>query len=899
MSKSQSKKLFLIDGSALAYRAYFAFIRNPLINSKGEDTSAVYGFVVSLLSIVDKEKPDYLAVVFDTKEPTFRNKMYAEYKATRQKMPDEMAEQLPRIHEVVEALNVPILLKPGFEADDIMGTLAKKAEAEGIVTYLVTGDKDFMQLVSDKVFVYNSKGSGADPEILDVEGVEKKIGLPPDKVVDYLGLMGDSSDNVPGVPGVGPKTALQLLQDYGSFEEVLAHADQVKKKNVRESLLVNGDLGRLSKELVTLHTDVPMELELDHLIVQEPNLDRIVPLFQELEFVRLVERFSKHEEVVETEYHTVVTKGELDELIQNMRDAGQFSMDLETTEIDPISADIVGLSFSWKEGEAFYVPVKLPELDSVEPLSKKLVLSKLKPLLEDEKFKKTGQNIKYDMLVLAQHGVNVRGIEFDTMVAAYLLNPSARRFGIDSLSLEYLNFKKIPTSDLIGKGKKQISMAEVALEKISNYACEDADICWRLRQKLEPKLDETDMRKLLDEVEIPLISVLMKMEQNGVALDDLHLAGMSKDLDNDLKIFEKRIYKLAGKKFNINSTKQLATVLFEDLGLPRGRRTKTGYSTDVSVLEELAKNHELPKNLLDYRQLMKLKSTYVDALPKLINPKTGRVHTSFNQTVAATGRLSSSDPNLQNIPIRTEVGRRIRKAFIPAAVDHVILDADYSQIELRIIAHISQDEALIESFRQDEDVHQRTAAMVFDLPLDEVTEDHRRKAKVVNFGIMYGMGAYGLSQRLDISVGEAEEFIQGYFASYPKVHDYMLHTIQEAQQKGYVTTLLNRRRYLPEINSANRQAQQFAERTAINTPIQGTAADLIKVAMVRIARRMEREHLRSMMILQVHDELVFEVPNDEIDVMTKLVREEMEGAIELCVPVKVDVGIGEDWLTAH
>ena len=898
MSKSQQKKLFLIDGSALAYRTYFAFIRNPLINSKGENTSAVYGFVVSLLSILEKEKPDYLAVVFDTKEPTFRHKMYAEYKATRQKMPDEMAEQLPRIHQAVEALNVPILLKPGFEADDIMGALAKKAESKGIVTYLVTGDKDFMQLVSEQVFIYNPKSAGAEPEILDVEGVEKKLGLPPSKVIDYLGLMGDSSDNVPGVPGIGPKTALQLLQDYGSLENVLANAKQVKKKNVRESLLVNADKAYLSKELVTLHTDVPMELDIDRLAVGEPDLDRVVPLFQELEFSRLVDRFSKREKF-ETDYQTVLTENELDVLVESMQAAGRFSMDLETTEIDPISADIVGLSFSWQEGQAYYVPLQLPKSSPVSPLSKELVFSKLKPLLKDEKLKKTGQNIKYDILVLAQHGVNVRGIEFDTMVAAYLLNPSARRLNIDTLSLEYLNFKKIPTSELIGKGKKQISMAEVALEKICDYACEDADIAWRLRQKLAPKLEETDMRKLLDEVEIPLISVLMKMEQNGVALDDLHLAAMSKDLHNDLKSLEQRIYKLAGKKFNINSTKQLATVLFEDLGLPKGRRTKTGYSTDVSVLEELAKKHELPKILLDYRQLTKLKSTYVDALPKLINPKTGRVHTSFNQTITATGRLSSSDPNLQNIPIRTKVGRRIRKAFIPGAADHVILDADYSQIELRIMAHLSQDEALIESFRNDEDVHRRTAAMVFDLPLEEVTEDHRRTAKVVNFGIMYGMGAYGLSQRLDISVNEAEEFIHGYFASYPKVHDYMLHSIQEAREKGYVTTMLNRRRYLPEIASENRQVQQFAERTAINTPIQGTAADLIKVAMVRIAKRMAEERLRSKMILQVHDELVFEVPNDEIDVMTKLVRQEMEGAIELRVPVKVDVSVGEDWLAAH
>jgi len=899
MSKLNPKKLFLIDGSALAYRAYFAFIRNPLINSKGENTSAVYGFVVSLLNIIDKEKPDYLAVVFDTKEPTFRHEMFPEYKATRQKMPDDMVEQLPRIHEAVEALNVPILLKPGFEADDIMGTLAKKAEAAGMVTYLVTGDKDFMQLVSDQVMIYNPKSGSAEPEILDVAGVEKKLGLPPDKVIDYLSLMGDSSDNVPGVPGIGPKTALRLLQNYGSLDEVLANAAQVSKKNARESLLMNSDKAHLSKKLVTLHTDVPIELELDHLIAQAPDINRVVPLFQELEFSSLVDRFTERDEAGDAEYRTVLSETELARLIENMQAAGSFAMDLETTEIDPISADIVGLSFSWQKGKAYYVPLQLLKSATVSPLSKELVLSKLKPLFEDEKFKKTGQNIKYDMLVLAQHGVEVRGIEFDTMVAAYLLNPSARRLNIDILSLEYLNYKKIPTSELIGKGKKQISMADVALEKICDYACEDADIAWQLRQKLAPKLDEADMKSLLDEVEIPLISVLMKMEQNGVALDDLHLAAMSKDLHNDLKSLEQRIYKLAGKKFNINSTKQLATVLFEDLDLPKGHRTKTGYSTDVSVLEELAKKHELPKILLDYRQLTKLKSTYVDALPKLINPKTGRVHTSFNQTVAATGRLSSSEPNLQNIPIRTEVGRRIRKAFIPGARDHLLLDADYSQIELRIMAHLSQDEALIESFRRNEDVHRRTAALVFNLPVEEVTADHRRKAKEVNFGIMYGMGAYGLSQRLDISVDEAEEFIHGYFASYPKVNDFMQRSIQEARENGYVTTMLNRRRYLPEITSDNRQVRQFAERTAINTPIQGTAADLIKVAMVRIAKRMAEERLRSMMILQVHDELVFEVPKDEVNVMTQLVRQEMESAIELKVPMKVDVGVGEDWLAAH
>ncbi|NOY57628.1 MAG: DNA polymerase I [Calditrichaeota bacterium] len=900
MAKNQ-KRVFLIDGMALAYRAFFAFFKKPLTNSKGENVSAVYGFTTVMLNILDNEKPDYFAVVFDTPEPTFRHKLFKEYKAQRAEMPEEMIDSLPRIRQMLKILNIPVLEKPGFEADDVMGTLAKRAEAEGLQTVLVTGDKDLMQLVSPQTLFFNPQKKGGKTEWLDEKSVREKIGIPPEKIVDYLALMGDSSDNIPGVPNIGPVTAAKLLNEYGSLESVLQNADKIANKRIRKSLQENVELAHLSKELATIHCDIPLDLEPSELVIGEADTDAAVAFFQEMEFRGLRDRFARGQSLIKAEYHLVNSADKFCELVENLNKLDRFVFDSETTSVDPMRARLVGLSFSWQDGVAYYVPVKGPvDLTSeTEVLDLHLVLEQLRPVFENERIKKCAHNAKYDMLVLKQHGVPVRGLELDTMVASYLINPSLRQHNLDSLSLSYLNFKKIPTSTLIGKGKNEITMDQVPVEKVSQYACEDADITWRLRNALEPKLREGNLEKLLQEVEIPLIDVLLQMEQNGVKLDEMFLAKMSRELEGELFRLEGEIYNLAGQKFNINSPKQLSVILFENLKLPVVRKTKTGYSTDVTVLEELAKQHDLPQKILDYRQLAKLKSTYVDALPRLVNPKTGRLHTSYNQTVTATGRLSSSDPNLQNIPIRTEIGRRIRRAFIPTNEDYIIVDADYSQIELRIMAHLSKDETLMASFLHNEDVHRRTAALVFNVAPEQVTADQRRKAKEVNFGIMYGMGAYGLAQRLGISAEEADAFIKAYFVSYPGVQKFMLDIVEKAREDGYVTTLLKRRRYIPEISSDNRRIRDFAERTAINTPIQGSAADMIKVAMINIHRRIQKESLQAKMILQVHDELVFDVPKEELDSIKQIVQSEMENAMKLDVPVKVEVGAAGNWLDAH
>ncbi|MFQ5708956.1 MAG: DNA polymerase I [bacterium] len=911
-----SKTLYLIDGSALAYRSYFAFIRNPLINSKGENTSAVFGFLRFIFKIFDEQAPDYFAVVFDPPGPTFRHKQYSAYKATRQKMPDDMRDQLPRIHEAVKALNIPLIEVPGYEADDVIGTLAKRSQQAGVEAFLVSGDKDFMQLVDSHIKLYNPKRSGEEVEVLDEKGVEEKVGLPPSQIVDFLGLMGDTSDNVPGVPGVGGKTAVKLIREFGSLEQVLEHADQVSRANVRENLKSHRDEALLSKRLVTIDTRVPVEVDLQDLQRQPPDPEVVIELLKDLEFTSLIERFTTQKQTPQAEYHLVDSEEKVADLARKLRESGKFVVDLETTERDPMRAEVVGMAFSIKTGEAYYLPVRVEKrplnpggsrvrferemyLDQANGrASSKSLAQWLKPILEDEGIKKSGQNIKYDMMVLSRHGIELRGVYFDTMVASYLLNPTLRQHNLDALALEHLNYVKIPTSDLIGKGKKQISMSEVSVEEVAKYACEDTDVTLRLQELFEPKLKSLGLEELFREVEVPLIYVLMDIEKTGVALDLDYLSEMSRQMKQKLDELMVAIYAMAGEAFNINSTQQLGHILFDKLQLPRLRRTKTGYSTDAKVLEELAKFHDLPRTLLEYRELTKLKSTYVDALPRLVNPETGRVHCSFNQTVAATGRLSSSDPNLQNIPIRTETGRQIRRAFVPGDPEHLILDADYSQIELRIMAHLSRDPVLIEAFKNDEDIHTKTAALVFNVAPEEVTAEHRRRAKEINFGIMYGMGAYGLSSRLHISMEEAQNFITNYFVQYPKVNEFIIKTISEARQNGFVTTMLNRRRYLPEINSDNRNRREFAERTAINTPIQGTAADLIKVAMINIWNRLRQPRLATKMIMQVHDELVLEVPKSELAQAQELVRTEMETAIKLEVPVKVDVGVGESWLEA-
>ncbi len=895
----EKKRLFLIDGAALAYRSYYAFARNPLVNSRGENVSVIFGMSRILLNLLEQEKPDYFAVVFDSQEPTFRHQLYEEYKAQRKEMPEEMVVQLPRLQQLFAALDIELIRLPGYEADDIMGTLAKRAAKQGILTILVTSDKDLMQLVDESTLIYQPHRAGENAEWIDAAAVVQKMGVKPQQMVDYLALCGDASDNIPGVPGIGPVGALALLRQFGSLQNILDHVQEISSKKYRAALEEHAPLARLSRELATIHCDVPLDIEIENLVLRPIPHQRAAAFFREMEIPSLVDRFTERSKV-QTDYRLVQNAQQFEAFLQALQSAEAFAFDSETNQVDPMRAELVGLSFSWQPGVAYYLPFRAPQdLTSTSAvLDQKATLQALRPILEDAKIGKIGHNIKFDMIVMARQGIEINGLQGDTMVASYLINPSSHQHNLDAVSLEYLGLKKIPISQLLGSGKNQRTMDQVPLERVTEYACEDADYTWRLAQILNPKLAELQLDKLYREVELPLIYVLKRMEENGVALDENYLAEMSNELDNELAQIEKRIYEIAGMRFNINSPKQLASVLFETLKLPRARRTKTGFSTDVGVLEELAKQHDLPKLILEYRQLAKLKSTYVDALPRMINPHTGRLHTSYHQTVTATGRLSSSDPNLQNIPIRTPIGRRIRRAFITGHPDHVLLDADYSQIELRIMAHLSGDKNLSASFARDEDVHTQTAALVFRVEASEVTPEQRRKAKEVNFGIMYGMGAYGLSQRLDISPEEAEGFIQAYFAAYPGVQEYILKTVREARQQGYVTTLLQRRRLLPEINSENRRMREFAERTAINTPIQGSAADLIKVAMIRIHQRLAKEHLKSKMILQIHDELLFEVPRQELDLMKDLVRTEMESAIRLNVPVKVDISIGENWLQA-
>lgn len=907
----KAPRLFLIDGSALFYRAYFAFIRNPLFNSKGENTSAIYGFANSLLKILSDEKPEYLAVIFDTKEPTFRHKKFKEYKATRQKMPEEMAAQYPRIVELVEALNIPLIEKAGYEADDIIATLAKQAEKQGLETYLVTGDKDFLQLLSPLVKRYNIR-PGKDVEILDDKTLLEQYELRPEQVVDYLALVGDSSDNIPGVKGVGEKTAKDLIKEFSSLDNLYKNLDRIPKKSLQEKLKIDKDHAYLSRELVTIDTDVPVRLDLEQMKLKEINVPKVIRLFEELEFRSLLKQVGELSiastmgtsslDQTNTNYVLVNSRSILLDLIDQLKKVTFFVFDTETTGLNVFESHIIGLSFCLKPFTAYYVPLNDPDSD----FKAEEALQFLKEIFESQKMGKGGQNIKFDALMLYQHGIHLKNIRFDTMVADYLLNPGSRQHNLDGMAYSYLKYKMIPIEKLIGeKGKKQKNMADIPVADVYRYACEDADITFRLKEYLEKELQRTETAQLFEELEMPLVSVLIEMEKTGVKIDIPFLQKMSNELDHALKELETRIYQEAGTEFNLNSPQQLGKVLFEQLeihkeqGKRRPSKTATGqFSTSEQILEKYA-DHPLVEKILEYRKLSKLKSTYVDALPLLVNKRTGRLHTSFNQTVTSTGRLSSSDPNLQNIPIRTEIGRAIRQAFIPGDPDDFILSADYSQIELRVMAHLSGDVGLKAAFARGEDIHATTAAAIFNIPLEMVNPEHRRKAKEVNFGIIYGISQYGLSSRLGISNEEAQQIITNYFVRFPRVNDYMIHTIAFAQKHKYVTTIRNRRRYLPEIDSSNATIRQNAERMAINTTIQGSAADLIKVAMVNIQNRLEKEKLHTKMILQVHDELVFEVKSAELEKVKKLVKHEMENAITLDVPLKVDMGVGKNWLEAH
>lgn len=903
-NKSSQERLFLIDGYALIYRAYFAFIKRPLINSKGQNTSAIYGFVNALLRILKSESPDHIAVVLDSKEPTFRHKRYKQYKATREQMPEDLVSQLDLLKEVVRAFNIPIVEMPGYEADDIMGTLARIAEKEGVDTFLVTSDKDFMQLVSDRVKMYKPPKSNEEPEIVDINGVAEKFGVKPEYVIDVLALMGDSSDNIPGVRGIGEKTAIPLIQEYGTVENLIDNIEKVEKKGVRTKLSEDRQNALLSKELVTIDTNVPLNISFHELNANTRDTEKLTILFRELEFQSIIEQMglsvpdedstgivNKSISSSEIEYHPVQDKEHFDRMIGTLKKADVISFDSETTSRNPLESTVVGISFAVDKNRAWFIPLEDHAIPGVH------LKNELQKIF-NSKTLKGGQNIKFDILALRSLGLTVSDPLFDTMIAAFVIRSDGQH-NLDSLTKEYLMYDMVSYSDLVGSGKNQMDIRDVNPDELVRYACEDADITLQLWNKLKPGLETIDALRLCEEIEFPLINVLSDMEATGVAIDANFLHTLSKKLSEDLLKIREVIYGHAGYEFNINSTQQLSKVLFEKLNLPPVKKTKTGYSTDTSVLERLKGIHPVIDMLLEYRQYTKLQTTYIDALPRLINPKSGRVHTSFNQTIASTGRLSSSNPNLQNIPIRTDLGRSIRKAFIPTSDDHLIMSSDYSQIELRVMAHVSGDAGLLDAFKNKEDIHATTAAKVFDVPLDEVSSGMRRKAKEINFGIMYGISAFGLASRLEIPQGEAADIIVRYFQRFPAVHRYIQKTTEIAKKDGYVTTLMGRRRYLPDITSRNKTVQQNAVRQAINMPIQGTAADMIKLAMVRIHDIIKEKKLQSRMIIQVHDELVFDVLKTELEEIIKIVEHEMEHALGLDVPIEVETGMGRNWFEAH
>jgi len=923
-------KLVLIDGHSLAYRAFFA-LPPDLKTRSGELTNAVYGFASMLLSVWRDEKPDYIAVAFDVGK-TFRDEMYADYKATRAKMPDELAPQLDRIQQVVKAFNLPVVTAEGFEADDILGTLATRAARERLEALIVTGDTDAFQLIGPDVRVLTSQRKWSETKIYDVAAVKERYGLEPRQLIDYKALVGDTSDNVPGVKGVGEKTATQLLQQFGSVEGIYKHLDQVTVKRAHAALDAGRESAFLSKKLITIKTDVPLKVKWDECRTATFDREQVIKLFRDLEFRSLVERlpgpqgptkrkaagqmslFAESEtqatgrkmqgastaQVAEPVTRTtiVATTESLQQLAAALSKAHAIAFDTETTSTDPMKARLVGISLAVKEGQGWYIPVGHAGADQLPP---EQAIAALRPALENERIAKVGHNAKYDMAVLARHGIVVRGLNFDTMIAEFLIDPGSRTLGLKGLAWSRLGVEMTQIEELIGKGKKQITMDQVPVAQAAPYAAADADIALRLRAKQEPELREKDLWKLFAEIEMPLVPVLMDMEMTGVLIDVPYLQEMSGTLAKRLNEIERHIYALAGYDFNINSTQQLADVLFGKLGLnaPGGRKTSTGKdSTAVDVLESLRGQHPIIELILEQRQLSKLKGTYIDALPELVNADTGRVHTSFNQAGAVTGRLSSSEPNLQNIPIRTDLGRQVRRAFI-ASPGHVLMSADYSQVELRILAHLCGDPGLRQAFARGEDIHATTAAAIFGVPLNQVTSDQRRIAKAVNFGLAYGQGAFGLAQTTGLSNAEAQKFIDAYFARFSKVRQYVEQTKRTAEKIGYVETVMGRRRYFPILQSKERDprtqiARRAAERECINMPVQGSAADVMKAAMLRAASsKSQIPNLK--MTLQVHDELVFEVPRHDIERAAALVRAAMEGAFPLSVPLKVDVKSGRNW----
>jgi DNA polymerase-1 len=959
---SEKKRLFLVDAYALIFRGYYAFIKNPQINSKGEDTSAIMGFMNSLLDVIKRERPDHLAVCFDKGGSVDRVEIFEAYKANRDETPEGIRTAIPHIYNILKAMHIPIMVLEGYEADDVIGTLSRQAEAQGYTTYMVTPDKDFAQLVTENVFMYRPKSFGGGYETWGVEEVKKKFEVEtPLQVIDFLGMMGDSSDNIPGLPGVGEKTAKKFIKQFGSMENLLANTDQLKGK-MKENIEANKELGMLSKTLATIMLDVPVEFNEADFEMSEPDIEAVTNIFQELEFRRLTDNFLKtftpeamangdteankiagagnsqntsagkpsdnpktsagsgqfslfggspsndnnpSEPISEytrktldtvSHFYQSITGGMATQLfIQNLMKQTSVCFDTETTGLDPITAQLVGIAFSWEVGKGFYIPFPENQEEAQN------LIEELRPFFESESIEKVGQNLKYDIKVLRKYNIQVKGKLFDTMLAHYLINPDMRH-NMDILAETYLNYTPMPIEALIGKkGKNQLSMRTVPLEKQTEYAVEDADITLQLKEHFEKELGEANTQKLFDEIEIPLLRVLADMELEGINLDEKFLNSLSEKLDNDIKALEADIFKEAGEEFNIASPKQLGDILFDKLKLvEKPKKTKTGqYATGEEILSVLAKDHKIIQHILDYRGLAKLKSTYVDALPTQVEPTTGRVHTDYMQTVAATGRLSSNNPNLQNIPIRTERGRQVRKAFVPRDENYVLLAADYSQIELRIIAALSQEDNMINAFKKGEDIHASTASKVFGVPLEEVTREQRSNAKTVNFGIIYGVSAFGLSNQTDLSRSEAKDLIDTYYATYPKLRNYISDQIEIARENGYVQTVLGRRRYLKDINSRNAVVRGAAERNAVNAPIQGSAADIIKVAMINIHKKLQEGQFKSKMLLQVHDELVFDVYQSELEDIKKMVKSEMESAYELAVPLVVDLGVGKDWLEAH
>jgi DNA polymerase-1 len=901
------KRLFLLDGTALAYRAHHALSRSRLTDRAGRPTGAIYGFTDSVLKILREEAPDHLAVAFDTKEPTFRHARYEAYKATREKMPPELVEQMPRVREVVRALGFPVLELPGWEADDVLATVAKRAAGEGARVFLVTGDKDLFQLVDDRISIYNVLAKGGTIEVLDPKGVEEKFGVPPGRVPDVLALMGDASDNVPGVPGVGPKTAIELVKRFGGLEDVLARAAEVEKPKVREALLKEAASARLSYELVKIPCDAPVDFSFEDAAVGPPDRDVVAPLFEQLDFRRFLAELPGQAAPPEEgrRYRTVRTREDLDALIAELRAASIFTCDTETTGTDPMVAAPVGLSFSTAPLSAWYVPLNLEPTILGGPKGSDAagVLEALRPLLEDPKRAKAGQNAKYDLLVYRCAGVRPAGLAHDTMVLSFLLDSKERTHNLDDLAFRHLKLRKIPTTDLIGKGRDQVTMAEVPVERVAEYACEDADATLRVLRALEPRLAGSGVEALYRDVEMPLVGVLADMEERGIRVDAAALERMAAESGVREEALAAEIRALAGEpELNVNSTVQLGLVLFERLqvqGKRKAKRTKIGYRTDVETLEEYVE-HPIVGKILEYRARAKMRSTYLEPLPRMVNPRTGRLHTSFSQIGAITGRLSSSDPNLQNIPVRTEEGRAIRRCFVPGEPGWRLVSADYSQIELRVLAHIAGDPGFIEAFKAGEDIHRATAARIFGLLPAAVDPGMRNRAKAINFGVIYGMGEQRLARETGITPKEAREFIDAYFRTYPRVKAFHEEQLRLAMERGYVETILGRRRHIrDELTSPDGGVAANARNNAINTPIQGSAADIVKKAMIEVHRRLATSKLDARLLLQVHDELVLECPADQVDRLTALLRDAMEKVVDLKVPLVVDVGSGENWLEAH